>query len=60
LFFYVRLQGTTKEAFVANVIRLALEHHQLFTHHHVAKIVEAATKYRTNMGIPSSSSSSEE
>jgi len=60
LFSYVELQNTTKEAFVANVIRLALEHHQLFTHHHAGKTVEAAAKYHTNMGIPSSSSSSEE
>jgi hypothetical protein len=60
LFSYVRLQGTTKEAFVANVIQLALEHHQLFTHHHATKVVKVAAKYRTNMGIPSNSSSSEE
>jgi hypothetical protein len=63
LFFWfscARLQGTTHEAFVANAIRLVLEHHQLFTHHHVTKALKAATKYRTNMGIPSSSSSLEE
>jgi hypothetical protein len=53
------LQGTTKEAFVANAIQLVLEHHQLLTHHHVAKVVEVATKYRTSMGIPSSSYSLE-
>jgi hypothetical protein len=60
LFFCVRLRGTTKEAFVANAIRLALEHRQLFTHHHATKAIETTTKHRTNMGIPSSSSSSEE
>jgi hypothetical protein len=60
LFSCVRLQGTTKEAFVANAIRFALEHRQLFTHHHATKAIEAIAKYRTNMGIPSSSSSSEE
>jgi hypothetical protein len=60
LFFCVKLQGTTKEAFVANVIQLALEHHQLFTHHHATKVVEVVAKYYTNMGIPSSSSSLEE
>jgi hypothetical protein len=60
LFSCVKLQGTTKEAFVANAIRLVLEHHQLFTHHHATKAVEAATKYHTNMGIPSSSSSLKE
>jgi hypothetical protein len=60
LFSYARLQGTTKEAFVTNAIRLALERRQLFTHHHVVKVIEVATKYCTNMGIPSSSSSSEE
>jgi hypothetical protein len=60
LFSYVRLQNTTKEAFVANGIQLALGHCQLFTHHHAVKNIEATTKYRTNMGIPSSSSSSEE
>jgi hypothetical protein len=37
-----------------------LEHRQLFTHHHASKVVEVAAKYRTNMGIPSSSSSSKE
>jgi hypothetical protein len=60
LFSCVRLQGTTKEAFVANAIRLELEHRQLFIHHHATKAVEAATKYRTNMGIPFSSSFLEE
>jgi len=40
LFFCVRFQGTIKEAFVANAIRPALEHHQLFTHHHATKAVE--------------------
>jgi hypothetical protein len=60
LFSYVRLRSTTKETFVANAIRLVLEHYQLFTHHHAAKAVEATAKYRTNMGILSSSSSSEE
>jgi len=60
LFFCVRFQGMTKEAFVVDAIRLALEHRQLFTHYHVAKAIKVATKYRTNMGIASSSSSSEE
>jgi hypothetical protein len=60
LFSCVRLWGTTKDAFVANAIQLALEHHQLFTHHHAKKVVEVTIKYRTSMGIPSSSSSSEE
>jgi hypothetical protein len=60
LFFCVRLRGTTKEAFVANAIRLALEHHQLFIHHHAAKAIEAMAKYRTSMCIPSSSSSSKD
>jgi hypothetical protein len=62
LFFFscVRFWGTTKEAFVANAIELALEHRQLFTHHHLAKAIEAAAKYCISMGIPSSSSSSEE
>jgi hypothetical protein len=60
LFSCVRLQGTTKEAFVANAIRLALEHCQLFTHHHATKAIEVIAKYRTNMGIPFSLSSSEE
>jgi hypothetical protein len=59
-FFGVRLQGTTKEAFVANAIQLALEHHQLFTHHHATKAIEVATKYHTNMDITSNSFSLEE
>ncbi len=51
MFFCVRLQGTSKEVFVEDAIRLALEHCQLFTHHHATKVVEATIKYRTNMGI---------
>jgi hypothetical protein len=58
--FCVRLRGTTKEAFVANAIQFTLEHHQLFTQHHAVKAIEATTKYHTNMGITSSSSSLEE
>ncbi len=50
LFFYVRLQGTTKEAFVVDAIQLTLEHCQLFTHQ-TTKVVEATTKYCTNMGL---------
>jgi hypothetical protein len=60
LFSCVRLWGTTKEAFVANAIQLALEHCQLFIHHHATKVIEVVTKYHTNMGIPFSSSSEEE
>ncbi len=37
LFFYVRLWGTTKEAFVANAIQLALKHRELFIHHHATQ-----------------------
>jgi hypothetical protein len=55
IFFYVSFQSTTKEAFVANAIRLALEHHEIFIHHHATKAIEAAAKYYTNMGIDSSS-----
>jgi hypothetical protein len=57
LFSCVRLQGTTKEAFVANGIRLVLEHHQQFIHHHATKVGDVVTKYHINMGIPSNSSS---
>ncbi len=53
-------EGTTKEVFVVNAIWLALEHHQLFIPHNVAKGKEATTKYRTNMGIASSSSLEED
>jgi hypothetical protein len=60
LFLYVRLWGTTNEAFVVDAIRLAFEHFQLFTHHHTTKVVEVVAKYRTNMGIASISSSSKE
>jgi hypothetical protein len=45
LFSCVKLRGTTKEAFVANAIRLTFEHRELFIHHHVAKTIEATTKY---------------
>jgi hypothetical protein len=60
LFSCVRLCGTTKEVFVANAIRLALEHHQLFFDHHATKAIEVVAKYCTSMGIPFSSSSSKE
>jgi hypothetical protein len=46
-FFVLDFKGTTKEAFVVDVIQLALDHCQLITHHHVAKAKEATTKYRT-------------
>jgi hypothetical protein len=49
--------GTTKEAFVVNAIQHVLEHHQLFTHHHVTKIVIITTNYCTTMGIAFNSSS---
>jgi len=52
--------GITKEAFVAYAIRLALEHHQLFTPRHATKVIKTTTKYHTIMGILFSSSSSEE
>jgi hypothetical protein len=42
--------GHNKGGFVANAIRLALEHHQLFIYH-ATKVVKVATKYCTNMGI---------
>jgi hypothetical protein len=45
--------------FVANVIRLAFEHHQLFIHH-ATKVVKVAAEYCTNMGIAFDSSSSED
>jgi len=60
LFFCVRLWGTTKEAFVAYAIWLALEYHQLFTHRHATKAIETTTKHHTIMGIPFSSSSLKE
>jgi hypothetical protein len=44
------------EAFVANAIRLALEHCQIFIHHHATKAIEAATKYYSNISIVSNSS----
>jgi hypothetical protein len=59
LFFRVRHWDTTKEAFVANAIRLTLEHHQLFIHHGT-KAIKVVAKYCTNMGIASNSSSLEE
>jgi hypothetical protein len=59
LFFCVKRLDTTKEAFVANAIRLMLERHQLFIHH-VTKAIKVIAKYCTNMGIASNSSSLEE
>jgi hypothetical protein len=52
--------GHNKEVFVADVIQLALEHRQLFTHHHATKVVEVVAKYQTNMGIVFIPSSSKE
>ncbi len=51
IYLFVKLQGTTKEAFVVDAIRLVLEHCQLFTHHHAIKVIEVIPKYHTNMGI---------
>jgi hypothetical protein len=58
--FFVRLQGTTNEAFVVDAIWLVLEHCQLFTHHHATKVIKAIAKYCTNMGIVSNSLSKED
>jgi len=63
LFFYFLMLGfeaQQRRLFVVNAIRLVLEHFQLFTYHHAAKVVKVVANYRTNMGIPSSSSSSDE
>ncbi len=56
----VRFLGITNETFVANASWLVFKHCQLFIPHHAIKVVEAITKYRTNMGIISNSSSLEE
>jgi hypothetical protein len=55
--FHVRLRGTTKEAFVAYAIQLALEHRQHLIQNHGTEVIETTTKYHTIMGIPFSSSS---
>jgi hypothetical protein len=51
--------GHNKGGFVANAIRLVLEHCQLFIHH-ATKVIKVATKYYINMNIAFSSSSSKD
>jgi hypothetical protein len=36
---------------VANVVWLAIQHQQLFTHHHATKVIKIATNYHKNVGI---------
>jgi len=36
---------------VANVVWLAIQHQQHFTHHHATKVIKIATKYQKNVGI---------
>jgi hypothetical protein len=45
------LCGFTNDEFVADVVRMALMHHHLFTHWHVAKVEEMAHKYCRDHGM---------
>jgi hypothetical protein len=36
---------------VGNVVWLAIQHQQLFTHHHATKVVKIAKIYQKNVGI---------
>jgi len=36
---------------VANVVWLAIQHQQLFTHHHATKVIKIVTNHQKNVGI---------
>jgi len=40
-----KVQGTTKEKFVANVVQVEMQHHHLYIVHHVAKVTNAIIVY---------------
>jgi hypothetical protein len=49
MFLVIKLQDTTKEAFVVNAVKLTLQHQQFFTQHHMAKVVEVVATYWKNI-----------
>jgi hypothetical protein len=50
---------TTKQAFVADAIWLALHHWHIFTHHHTINVVKIVVTYWKNMDILSDSALNE-
>jgi hypothetical protein len=46
-----KVQGTTKEEFVANAIHVEIQHHHLYTTHHVARATNATNTYQTKHDI---------
>jgi hypothetical protein len=54
--FVLSFKAQQKRLLLQMQFNLHLSKNQIFTHHHVTKAIETATKYHTNMGIASSSS----
>ncbi len=46
-----KIQGTTKEKFVANVVHVKMQHHHLYTTHHVVKATNAVGTYQAKHNI---------
>jgi len=46
-----RVQGTTKEEFVANAVQVEMQHRHLYIIHHVARVANIAATYQTKHGI---------
>jgi hypothetical protein len=46
-----KVQGTTKEEFVANAVQVEMQHHHLYITHHVTKVANIVATYRTKHGI---------
>ncbi len=44
-----RVQSTTKEEFVANVVQVEMQHCYLYTTRHAAKAANAVAAYRTKL-----------
>jgi hypothetical protein len=46
-----KVQGTTKEEFVANAIHVEMQHYHLYIAHHVAKAMNATIFFQTKHKI---------
>jgi hypothetical protein len=46
-----KVQGITKEKFVANVIQVKMQCHHLYTIHYATKAINVTAIYRTKHGI---------
>jgi hypothetical protein len=46
-----RVEETTKEEFVANVVEVEMQFHHFDTAHHATKVANVTVAYRTKHGI---------